>query len=608
MMHTTVGKFALCVSLAVCGQAAAGQPAVQTTDTGKLTTWWHAAHELNDSAPVADDAVRRSTVYDVKVATAVTPQHRYDSYTYMSIPRGGRGKWGYEGRDGAEFADEANLTMSWSSFVYSDDVWVHVTLKDGSTIHSADEVKIRPGALNFEKAMVDERTVKIRVPYSPDGYRFSVEFDNQLYTAYNDLAGVSGELNSAGNGAAVHTEPRNAMLVFAEPRLTGQKARELIPNPSSGAIYYPPQGRIDNLDAITQDTVYFKPGTYYMPWNYHAKLPASVKWVYLAPGAYVKGAFQFMSETQKRFKVTGYGVLSGEKYVYEPDTDNHYQHRAQSNCHGSCVKMLRFSSTDAQQELDLQGVTIAEPPYHSFVVYGNEDTFKMRVDSYKQVGGWYWQTDGIELYTGGAMRNTFFHANDDVLKIYHSNLDISNTVIWKNENGPVIQWGWSPRDIDNVHVKDTHVIHNRMYWKDEKINTCVLNASPHWDANGRPDASKWVRNLFFENITVEGKTNCAIRLYALQNTEKVHVKNLLIDGWNELPHTAQASRFRKLSGALAIGNEAANGAGLKLENYRVGGEYVTKHGDNWRDSALGRLNFDGELWDSWNAWVGDGAP
>lgn len=180
--------------------------------------------------------------------------------------------------------------------------------------------------------------------------------------------------------------------------------------------------------------------------KYHALLPKQVKWVYLAPGAYVKGAIRFPDDSQGLYKVTGQGVLSGEQYVYEADTNNNYDHLSgASNCHSSCVKMLQFESAQGrQQHLDLQGVTINEPPYHSFVVYGDEQTFSMRVDNYKQVGSWYWQTDGIELYRGSTMKNTFFNANDDVLKMYHSDVSIDNTVIWKNENGPVIQWGSTP--------------------------------------------------------------------------------------------------------------------------------------------------------------------
>jgi hypothetical protein len=261
-------------------------------------------------------------------------------------------------------------------------------------------------------------------------------------------ANDAGKLTDQGGGGnrAIHTEPRNSMMIFAEPAPAGAEKDRLVPTAASGSIHYPQQGQVTNLNTISEEIVYFRPGTYYMTSKYHALLPKQVKWVYLAPGAYVKGAIRFPDDSQGLYKVTGQGVLSGEQYVYEADTDNNYDHLSgASNCHSSCVKMLQFASAQGrQQHLDLQGVTINEPPYHSFVVYGDEQTFSMRVDNYKQVGSWYWQTDGIELYRGSTMKNTFFNANDDVLKIYHSDVSIDNTVVWKNENGPVIQWGLDP--------------------------------------------------------------------------------------------------------------------------------------------------------------------
>lgn len=237
------------------------------------------------------------------------------------------------------------------------------------------------------------------------------------------------------------------------------------PNDTSDRIYYPAQGLVDNLDNVNKPIIYFKAGIYYMPENYHAKLGANVTWVYLEPGAFVKGAFQFVYSDHEVYNFTGFGVLSGEKYVYEADTSNSYKHKDPSvnDCHGTCVKLLRFLSSPEQQYMNLLGVTFMEPPYHSFVVYNNEDTFEMHVENFKMVGSWYWQTDGIEIYTDGVMKNTFFHSNDDVLKVYHSNLIINNTVVWKNENGPVIQWGWAPRFINNISVNNTYVIHNKMY-------------------------------------------------------------------------------------------------------------------------------------------------
>ncbi|MCG3042544.1 family 49 glycosyl hydrolase [Streptomyces sp. S1A] len=601
------------------GTAVADSARAETADSAQLKTWWHDNHEFNTTSPVQNDKVRRSSFYDVKVATAAAPTTRYDSFAYMSIPRSGKGKIGYTKEDGAEFASSANLTMSWSSFQYSTDVWVDVSLRTGQTVSSADQVKIKPSSLNFAKELVNDRTVRIKVPYDAKGHRFSVEFDPQLYTAYNDMSGPAndaGKLTTQGGGGnrAIHTEPRNSMMIFAEPTPAGAERDRLVPTADSGSIHYPQQGRVTNLNTISEEIVYFRPGTYYMTSKYHALLPKQVKWVYLAPGAYVKGAIRFPDDSQGLYKVTGHGVFSGEQYVYEADTNNNYDHLSgASNCHASCVKMLQFQSSDRQQYLDLQGVTINEPPYHSFVVYGNEQRFQMRVDNYKQVGSWYWQTDGIELYRGSTMKNTFFHANDDVLKMYHSDVTIDDTVIWKGENGPVIQWGWTPRNIDNVRVTNTHVIHNRMYWKDVKYNTCILNSSSHWEDMGSTttaDPGAWVKNMTFENITVEGMTNCAIRVFALSSTENIHVKNLKIGAWNGLDPSSQVSLLKRYTNSagqkVTLGNETRDSRGLKLENYTVGGTVISKSGDNWGADKLGRLGFDAETWDNWNAWGSGG--
>ncbi|MDF3012538.1 MAG: Dextranase [Cellvibrio sp.] len=582
----------------------------QPINNTKLQTWWHSNYELNESSLVADNKVRRSTHYDVKVSTA-SDASRYDSFTYMSIPRSGKAKWGYSDEDGAEFAAEAKLTMSWSSFLYSEEVWVYVSETDGKTISSVNDVTIRPSSLNFVKELVDTKTVRIKVPYSSNGYRFSVEFNNQLYTAYNDMSGTSGRLNT-GSGSKVTTEPKNALLIFAEPILTGDEANRLIPKSSDGSIYYPAEGEVRNLNNISESIVYFKPGTYYMPYNYHAMLPANVKWVYLAPGAYIKGAFRFPNKNQPVYKVTGYGALSGEKYVYEADTLNGYTHSTTEKCHTNCVKMLQFESDNPQQYLDLQGVTIVEPPYHSFVVYGNEGTFQMRVENYKQVGSWFWQTDGIELYTNSTLTNSFFHANDDVLKMYHNNTSATNTVIWKNENGPVIQWGWVPRNLQNIKVKDTYVIHSRMWWKDKKTNTCIINASSHWedpDSTTRADPNTWIKNITIENTFVEGEVNCAIRIYSLSSMENIHIKNLKIDAWTDMDSAGTISDFKRYSNGsgqkINVGNESIQGKGLKIENYSVGGVYVTRTANNWGANQIGRLGFDAELFDNWNVWKSD---
>jgi hypothetical protein len=593
---------------------------IQTANADSLHTWWHNNAEKNGTSSIADANVRESPFYSTTVASAAVPDTNYNSFTYLSLPRNGNGKIGYDSQDGAEFSSQAGLTMSWSTFEYSADAYVDVSLDTGQTISSADQVTIRPTSDKFTKTLVDNHTVRIHVPYSDAGYRFSVEFDPQLMTSYNSNSGGSGSLTTdSSSGQAVSTEPKNAMLIFAQPLLKGSAAAEHIPDSTASNVKHVTQSDVTDLDHIDSsiDTLYFDPGTYVMGSTYRAELPENIRWVYLAPGAYVKGAFKFLS-TGSSFKVTGYGVLSGEQYVYEADTNNGYKRRDEVNttdCHSSCVKMLQFQSGDSAQTLDLQGVTVASPPYHTFVMYGNEDgPFAMTVNNYQQVGGWYWQTDGLEMYRGSTLRNSFLHSNDDVIKLYHSNVKVENNVIWKNENGPVFQWGWGARNVENVAVSDTDIIHNRMYWNDQKYNTCVFNSSSSYldmGATNTADPKQTFQNMTFTNTNVEGMVNCGIRLFAMQNTKNIKIDGFHVDSWSKINQSAQEGMFRALTDkegtAVAIGNQTTDHEGLLLHNYTVGGTAIVKAGDNWSSNELGRLNFDANLWDNWDATADDQA-
>ena len=153
--------------------------------------------------------------------------------------------------------------------------------------------------------------------------------------------------------------------------------------------------------------------------------------------------------------------------------------------------------------------------------------------NYQQVGAWYWQTDGLELYKGSTMRNAFIHANDDVVKLYHDNVRVTNTVIWKNENGPVFQWGWVGRNITNVSVSDTDIIHSRMYWGGNS-NSCVFNsAGDLWGGSHSESPSPhWlVQNMTFTDTRVDGTVNCGIRIDNQGSLKNFTIDGFYVDDW-----------------------------------------------------------------------------
>ena len=274
----------------------------------------------------------------------------------MSVPRGGKDKIGYTEEDGAEFTSKADYTMSWSSFEYAADVWVNVTLKTGQAITSADQVTIRPTDLGLKKRLVNSSTVAVKVPYSKDGYRFSVEFDPQQVTAYNDLSGGSGTLTTeeAGN-RAIHTEPQNSMLVFANPKPTAKQAAELIPSKKSG-LHLPAQGRSGEQPQQHQPGDRLLRARHLLHGFGLPRRSARQRQVGLPGAGRVReGRLPVPPRHPEAYKVTGLGVLSGEQYVYEADTTNGYQHNVNENCHVTCVKMLQFESSNTGQTLAAAG-------------------------------------------------------------------------------------------------------------------------------------------------------------------------------------------------------------------------------------------------------------
>lgn len=581
---------------------------------GRVVTWQHSASVEATEGPVAPHVIRTSMRYAVRVAPVAKPEDMHTSFVYTSLPRSAVRQPSYDRVDGAEFAVEAGLTMSWSSFLYKEPVYVEIERIDGRVIEGTHSVTIRPTTLTFDLTQINPHTLRIRVPHTPDGFRFSVEFADDLITSYNDLQGITGRLSLEDTGRAIHTEPRHALLIFAEPLVTHYRQQRLIPRASDGRIYYPSPGEISDLNDVEADIIYFRPGLYWMPWNYHAHLPDSVHWVYLAPGAYVKGALEF-GGARDNYRVTGYGILSGECYVYEADRRDAPDHvpytqrsDAYPDCHGTGVKMLQYWSGKHPQRVLVHGVTVVEPPYHTFTAYGTDATFCTDFAHYKQVGGWYWQTDGVEIFPGGSLENSFLHANDDVIKLYHSDVSVRNVVVWKGENGPVFQWGWIPRTVQRVRVEQVDIIHNRMYWKDVKSNTGILNASTHWagESQERGDARFSIEDIEFSGIRSEGMNLAAMRFVALANWRNIVIRDLWIEAWNELDTDSQQSLFRHAHSfendqPVQLGNETRDGNGLRLINFRVGNDVVIKCRTNKLHHTLGRMNFDPTLWDAWDA-------
>ena len=229
----------------------------------------------------------------------------------------------------------------------------------------------------------------------------------------------------------------------------------------------------------------------------------------------------------------------------------------------------------------------------------------VEVAQYKIVGGWYWQTSGVELgsqtagtWGRGTLRHSFIHNNDDALILWHSNNSVSDVVIWGGTNGANIQLGWVPRELVHVMVEDVDVIHNLQGWADAKTNNCVVNAAgliPGFSV----DAHKTLRDVVLRGITSEGQTLCAVRLAVEMRYLGLTLQDLAVDAWNGLGAAAQESTFHQADTAVFIAPAAR--VGLLLRNYTVGNDLITLAADNWQSNKRGRLNFAADMWGYWSA-------
>ncbi|MCJ1447129.1 MAG: hypothetical protein MMC23_007638 [Stictis urceolatum] len=600
------------------------QAANNTADSDTLKTWWHSSGEINTRTPVANDNVRQSHLYSVQVMSTADTLTWYDSFVYETIPRSGKGKLcrpdesticGDED-DGISIEYDIGATMAWSQFLYGGDVTVKVERPGGSPIAAQEDVIIRP--TNLDPAVTVENGVAlIFVPYTPDtnGIRFSVEFVDDIWE-YRNLNAEGGpntdeqshyvqNVNSSGmyyeetytdEMPVIGREPLNALLIFASPF----PANDMIPSVGDETTHQAQPGLVTGLDAIDKSTVYFGPGVYYFTGSAHGVLSESVNWVFLAPGAFVKGAFQY-SHNSSDLKASGFGVLSGEQYVFQANTADNYSN---SKSDTESLKMWRGDGVVKGQKWTMNGLTTSAQPFNSMDFYGDTDDFSFDVSDYKQVGSFFTQTDGLEMYPGSTIRDVFYHIGDDGIKVYYPDVNVQRLLVWKTNNAPIVQLGWYPRQVSNVVVDNMNVIHCRYYsYLDYAPRALIGSSSSYLDTTVKntADTSKTLSNFIVSNIRSEGLSPALISLNMLTNIDDFLIENVWIEEFVPLLiNVSTVTGFTDGGGQkVSLGANSAGGIGMRISNYSVGNEHITLQAGNWDRNSLGGLNFDQDYDGKW---------
>lgn len=559
-----------------------------------LCTWWHETGEVNTDSAMAPDAVRQSRQYLVQVSVADSDEF-FDSFVYEAIPRNGNGKimkpgdsdGSFSGDDGISIELDEGINMAWSQFEHSKDVDVKISRRDGEAVD--ENVTIRPSALTLKTEQVDGALV-VRVPADSKGHRFSVEFADDLYTYRSDGDGYTSD----DSGEIVGVEPRNALLIFASAFLPG----DLIPSLDGPDTRVMTPGAFSVDDIGGAPIVYFPPGVYWIDSDplglAHIKLDTSTYWVHLAPGAYVKGAVEYTTSNED-FYGTGHGILSGENYVYQANADKGY---TAEKSDVTSLRMWWHRSVQGGQVWHSAGPTVSSPPFNTMDLKdGSTDLedISIEVSDYKQVGAFFMQTDGLQMYTDAKIHDVFYHCNDDGLKTYHSGVSASDIIIWKVFNDPIIQMGWKARDVKGITIDNLHIIHTRYRKSETEVPSAIIGASPSYDGSPDVDPSSTI-SMSISNIVCEGPCPGLFRLTPLQNYADFKVKGVMyLDGLIGGSVPIGDSIIATTNDTTYPGCEDLD-MGLTISDWTVEGEKVTM--DN--AETLGQWNINAAYDGQWS--------
>ncbi|ANH83078.1 hypothetical protein A8C56_20690 [Niabella ginsenosidivorans] len=301
-------------------------------------------------------------------------------------------------------------TINWSTFSFSGTITIEVKLLSQSRLTMSSNVTILPSRYGITPAV--------------NG--------NTITFTLNQPGQCSVEIGANGY--------KNGLMLFANPAETNK------PDTASGS-YRIFRNAVDTdfADIGAQYTgIYFRPGVHNMG-VFH--IPAHIKNVYLAEGAWVYGAL--IMDGNPDVHIFGRGILSSAKLNYR---ESH------------CVEAINQSNN-----IMLEGITIADQKHFAVRLIGKNNT----VSWVKTIGAWTYNCDGIAAYEGSTVSHCFIWANDDNIKIYRNNIRFTDCVCWQLNNGGIIQMSWGNGNATNVTVSRIDILHAE--WNNEAVNRGVIS-------------------------------------------------------------------------------------------------------------------------------------
>ncbi|KAF4340801.1 dextranase [Fusarium beomiforme] len=572
-----------------------------------ITTSWHDNSVVNTHTSIAAGQVRRSRRYNISVSIAGEDDF-YPSFVYESIPRNGNGRmldpvkagkeYDFPDGDGITIEADEGINMAWMQFIYRKDVDVRIVTTDGSPLGPASNVVIRPVDLGFKASSPKANTVLIRVPFQKSGARFSVEFQHDLYTYRSN-----GTEYVKDGGVVVSEEPKNGLIIFASPPLPD----ELVPSKTSSDVQVIHPGKMTEGSFGSKPTIIFESGIHWMVKDgllgkSHITLHPNTHYVYFEPGAYIKAALEYTTR-RPTFHTIGYGVVSGENYAYMANTVKNYTAVKDDRY---SLRMFWHQSVTDNQTWHCIGPTLNSPPFNTMDLlpvkstpHEEDNKVSVYIRDYKQVGAYYFQTDGTQMYKG-SVRDVFWHVNDDAIKLYHSGAHLHGLTIWKARNNAIVQMGWKPRNVANVSLSNLRIIHNRWLRPDAYVPSAILGASPFYGDPQEIDTKRTMQ-VKIDDVVCEGICAALMTLAPMQNFDlrisNVHFKKLHEDTELRLGRSVvgmdegeDMDNFIPGQGNLTLG--------IHIKNWTIGNTRVDKK--NGSEDGMGQFKINPMLDGQWS--------
>ncbi|WAJ71797.1 PKD domain-containing protein [Catenovulum adriaticum] len=486
-------------------------------------------------------------------------------------------------KDGADSYRNTERSFAWSQFSFNANIrHVDVDITKLADAGTVTDIIVRPTSLSGVAYQVldkdlGKKTIKIRVLQS--NRKLSIEFKDNRYAPLKDI-------------------PLDSLLLFADRT----EAEDIAPVPDKAAstTYLVENGdAFDREKAKTKAVVYFAPGTHELS---YWEVPANVKHVYLAGGAYVIGAINadHNSGPGKGYTISGRGIISGEKFPWRADKTKYYTGSTLPLAERVCVDENNYSNgcpregiklLDAEQdELIVEGLTLVNGSFYVFGAEADSNNSWAKISNIKMLGNWRYNNDGFDVGTGTQMTDCFVSAMDDAFKIYHSNASIKDCVVWQMDNGGIFQFGWFPKTVNNVLIENIHVVHTEWTGLNKNRGLANLTERPAGDAR-----SGQISNITMRNVWMEGPTSRVIYLrnefypnqsynnwlfeniyvdYMPTYEELVDIKNEKING-RVIGGNGQLQNTLLLNAIEDFDNGSGNISNIRFVNFNLNGSLIT---------------------------------